>query len=89
MTSALHRLESHVRRVDVRLADLNGPRGGVDQRCRVALQLRHHGPEIVAEATDARIEVAIDRAATRVARRLRRLEQRRNRRPRRARMTRR
>lgn len=72
MTSAVRRYEPSVRRADVRLADLNGPRGGIDQRCRVSVQLSHHGPSIVAEATDARMEVAIDRAAQRLTRQLRR-----------------
>ena len=73
---ALHRLAPEVRRVEVRLADVNGPRGGVDQRCKLSLTLAHHGPELVAEATDERMEVAIDLAATRIARRLRRYRDR-------------
>ena len=74
---ALDRFAPELRRVDVRLSDLNGPRGGVDQRCRVSLILEHSGPEIVAEDTDESMEVAIDRATKRVARRMSRFHSRR------------
>jgi len=60
-----------VRRVDLRLADINGPRGGVDQRCRVAVELDQPGPTIVAEATDATMATAIDQALSRAARQIR------------------
>ncbi|MBL4684025.1 MAG: HPF/RaiA family ribosome-associated protein [Nannocystaceae bacterium] len=76
VTTALRRAHSEVRRVDVRLVDLNGPRGGVDQRCRITLELKREGRPIVAEATDARIEVAIASAAGRLARQVHRQRER-------------
>ncbi|MEM6992014.1 MAG: HPF/RaiA family ribosome-associated protein [Myxococcota bacterium] len=77
VTTALKQARPDVRRVDVRLVDLNGPRGGVDQRCRIALEVAGHGSTIVAEATDERIEVAIDRAADRAARQVQQYRRRR------------
>lgn len=66
---ALGHFSGQIRRVDVRLADLNGPRGGVDKRCRVSVALQHGG-ELVAESTDERLASAVDQAAHRMARRL-------------------
>ena len=62
------------------LEDVNDPRGGVDQRCRVEVLLVPTG-KIEAEATDADAVLAVSRATDRVARRLRdALERRRARR---------
>lgn len=36
----LARLGEHVRRVDVELSDVNGPRGGIDKRAVISLRLR-------------------------------------------------
>ena len=40
---ALDRFAGAIREVDVRLADLNGPRGGVDKLCRVQLRMLPRG----------------------------------------------
>ena len=40
---ALRRFGDRVRSVTVRLADLNGPRGGVDKECRIVMQTRGGG----------------------------------------------
>jgi putative sigma-54 modulation protein len=69
---ALGRHASEIRRVDVELADINGPRGGIDKRCRVDVILSHGG-RIRAESTDLRVRDAIDGAARRVGRRVARL----------------
>lgn len=65
----------HVRKVTVRLGDLNGPRGGEDKRCLIQIGLLAGG-ELVVEDIDPDLYVAIDRAAGRadrtVARRLKR-----------------
>ena len=37
---ALGRFADRVVRVKIQLADVNGPRGGVDKRCRVRLRCR-------------------------------------------------
>ena len=63
----LSRAASRVRRVDVRLSDLNGPRGGVDKRCLV--EIRIDGlPAVVVEDVQSDMYTAIDRAAARAAR---------------------
>jgi ribosome-associated translation inhibitor RaiA len=67
---ALGRFGDRIRRAAVRLADLNGPRGGEDQHCRIEVSLVPSG-SIMAEATDAEIELAVSRAAERVTRRIR------------------
>ncbi len=72
---ALSRFEQRLQAVSVRLADENGPRGGVDKRC--VLRVRMMGlPEAVitecAEDLYAAIDRAADRAGRTVARRLRR-----------------
>ena len=67
---ALGRFGDRIRRAAVRLADLNGPRGGEDQHCRIEVSLVPSG-SIMAEATDAEIELAVSRAADRITRRIR------------------
>jgi hypothetical protein len=49
---------------------VNGPRGGIDKRCRVTVQL--HGPSrtVVIDDIDADAAIAVDRAADRTARRV-------------------
>ena len=65
---ALGRFGGRIRSLTVRVADLNGPRGGVDKQCRVAIQLDAPRRVIVIEDTDASAAAAIDRAADRAAR---------------------
>jgi ribosome-associated translation inhibitor RaiA len=64
---ALSRFTDRIDRVTVRFADLNGPRGGVDKRCRIVVRLRPGG-QIVIEDTAAGLETAIDRGADRAQR---------------------
>jgi putative sigma-54 modulation protein len=67
MGFALGRFGDKVGRVAVRLADINGPRGGVDKRCRVLVDVASGGPTVV-EVTDSDLRSAIDRAADRIGR---------------------
>ena len=61
---AFRRLNALVPRADIKLDDINGPRGGADKRCQIQIPLpRHNG--VVIEETDADLYVAIDRAASR------------------------
>jgi ribosome hibernation promoting factor len=62
---ALGRFDGRIRRVTVRLADVNGPRGGVDKRCHVSLMLSPGG-NVVLEEKNADLVAAIDRAADRL-----------------------
>ena len=67
---ALSRLAARIRRVEVRLADLNGPRGGIDKRCRVLLHLERGEPMLV-EERGADLPTLIDRAMDRAGRAVR------------------
>ena len=74
MKFALHRNDKHILRTCVWLADINGPRGGVDKRCQVELTMAGHS-NIVIEDTQADLYFAIDRACERAMHTLnRRLE---------------
>ncbi|MCH9685880.1 MAG: HPF/RaiA family ribosome-associated protein [Deltaproteobacteria bacterium] len=68
---ALGRHASEIRRVEVKLADVNGPRGGVDKECRVEVVLSHGG-SVAAHGIDEHVRNAIDRAAHRAGRRVNR-----------------
>ncbi len=68
----LRRLSWLVPRAEVRLSDMNGPRGGVDKRCQVELKTDGAGSVVVASvAKDWR--TALDNALARAARLLMRL----------------
>jgi hypothetical protein len=81
----LRRLRERVSRAEVKLSDVNGPRGGIDRRCQVRLQTAAAGTVIVASvAGDWR--TALDDALARASRHLTRLwrqgrDSRRHRRP--------
>lgn len=66
-----------VKKIAVRLFDVNGPRGGEDKCCRIQITLPKT-QDVVIEDTEADLYVAIDRAAERVERSVaRRLERQR------------
>ena len=65
----LGRFADRIARVNIRLKDTNGPRGGVDQHCRVDIAMNTRGT-IAAEATELDIYTAIKVAVTRAARRV-------------------
>lgn len=65
---ALGRFGSRVESLTVRLLDLNGPKGGIDKQCLVAVRLSRPRRLIVIEDTDVDAVVAIDRAVGRAAR---------------------
>jgi|JI10StandDraft_1071094.scaffolds.fasta_scaffold00206_11 putative sigma-54 modulation protein len=73
---ALGRLGPAVRAVQVTLADVNGPRGGVDKRCRMRI-VGDELPAVVVEAADADVHAAIDLAAERAGRAVIRTRERR------------
>lgn len=68
---ALRRFNSRARRVLVRLGDMNGPRGGVDSRCSITLELRD-GRHIDVESVTAWPFASITLAAKRLNETLRR-----------------
>jgi hypothetical protein len=73
----LNRLRGGVRRVLVRLEDVNGPRGGVDKHCRLVLALTD-GRSLVVDSAAADVYGAVveatHRAKQSLARRLARLK---------------
>ncbi|AOW11656.1 hypothetical protein [Hydrogenophaga crassostreae] len=74
----MRRLRSEVTRVNVRLIDVNGPRGGVDQLCQLKLDTEAHG-KLVVSAIQANASAALNAALRRAARTLVRQWQRRRR----------
>ncbi len=73
--AALRRFAGRIHRVTIWLADINGPRGGIDKQCRIAVQLSK-GKTIRAGNTNTNLVAAayfaVDRAAYAVSRELRR-----------------
>lgn len=64
--TALRRFASHVRSVRVSVADINGPRGGVDKECTIAVRLSVSPRLLLIEDVDSNMAVAVDRAADRL-----------------------
>ena len=64
---AFDRIGDRIRRVVVRLSDINGPRGGADKRCQLEVRLEQL-PEVVIEDTQSDLYAAMDRAAERASR---------------------
>ena len=65
---ALGRFERRIDGVRVRFHDVNGPRGGVDQECQVAVRLGQPADLVVIEERDSDAHVALARAVDRAAR---------------------
>ena len=70
LSFALARFGGRIRRITAFLEDINGPRGGADQYCRIDVSMVPSGT-IMAEATEEEAALAVSRAAERVARRVR------------------
>ena len=51
--------------VEVRLGDVNGPRGGIDKRCAITVMLRRFGV-VFARAAGTDVYSTVDQAATRI-----------------------
>ncbi len=64
---ALGSAAARVRNVVVRLADENGPRGGVDKRCSIRASIIG-AAHVIIEQQESDLYVAIDRAADRLGR---------------------
>jgi len=66
---ALSSRDDHIKRIQVRLSDINGPRGGADKRCHIQLEVSQLA-DVVIEDTELDIYTAIDRASDRASRTL-------------------
>jgi len=64
---ALGRFGDRVTRVTARMADANGPRGGVDKQVRLSVGVRANA-RVVIEDADTDLYAAIDRGAERAGR---------------------
>jgi ribosomal subunit interface protein len=62
---ALQGFEKHLQSVDVRLSDVNGPRGGVDKSCAITVALRRLGV-VFASARGVDAYGTVDRAVSRI-----------------------
>lgn len=60
----LDRFGHALTKVDVRIADVNGPRGGIDKSCRIRAVLTD-GPPVEACELDSHVYAAVARAARR------------------------
>jgi hypothetical protein len=71
----LSRFGPEIHRVQVRVSDVNGPKGGIDKQCQVTVRGRRMGPVVVddlsADAWSA-VDLAIERAGRAVGRELER-----------------
>ena len=63
---ALGRFTPEVERVTTRVGDVNGPRGGVDKRCRMVVKLRGL-QSVFSEVRANEVETAVALAAERLA----------------------
>jgi putative sigma-54 modulation protein len=71
LNAALDRFERRISRVNVQLRDVNGPRGGIDQECRIAVKLVGVGDVFIEqrdESLHAAVATAVDRTAEAVRR---------------------
>lgn len=75
---ALSTRYEQIQRIQVRLSDINGPRGGKDKCCHIQVALPQLA-DVIIEDTESNLYVAIDRAAERTSRTVaRRLGKQRN-----------
>lgn len=63
LETALGRLGQRLRRVDVYLTDVNGPRGGPDKRCRIVARLATGSPVVVSRTARDPVVAAAATAA--------------------------
>lgn len=80
LCSKLARFGSSIERVSVRVRDVNGPRGGVDQMCRIKVVMRGQ-PSVIFESRDSSLNAAVDVALAGVQRAVRRTTARRRMKP--------
>ena len=75
---ALDRYETQMDKISVYMADLNGPKGGIDKLCQITAKLSRGNPVLILEQ-GSEILTTVNRAAHRLGHRIGRAVQRRNR----------
>lgn len=80
LAQKLRKFSPAVVRTSVRVEDVNGPRGGMDKRCRIKVVLRGL-PSVVVEEHHASLQSAIDGALIQMERTVRRATDRRREKP--------
>lgn len=80
LAQKLRKFAPEVMRSSVRVEDVNGPRGGVDKRCRIKVVLRGL-PSVVVEELHESLRPAMDGALNRMERAVRRATDRRRMKP--------
>lgn len=71
--AALNQFDQRVLEVQIRLEDVNGPKGGVDKKCQATIHLRGGSTVVIEELHEdvyAAVSVAADRAKQVVGRKL-------------------
>ncbi|HET8720826.1 MAG TPA: HPF/RaiA family ribosome-associated protein [Nitrospira sp.] len=84
LSRALGKFAQSIERVTVRMEDVNGPRGGIDQECRIKVVLINQ-PGVLVEARNAFPDAAFRSALARIERAVRRSVQRSRAKPRKSR----
>jgi ribosome-associated translation inhibitor RaiA len=69
LSFALSRSSEQIQRINVWLADVNGPRGGIDKCCRLEVRLPRQG-SLMVEQFDSDMYAAISRSAATAGRRV-------------------
>ena len=65
LSFTLDRFAERIRIVRLKVGDVNGPRGGVDKHCQLAVSFAHSSP-ITLEAYGLTVQGAIDRVSSKV-----------------------
>ncbi len=72
---ALSRFGTRIRHITLVITDENGPRGGIDKQCRMAIKLRRL-PDVVVTCDDVSLEACLARTAERAGRAVARVTER-------------
>jgi len=75
---ALGRFADVVEKIDVTLADINGPKGGYDKLCRIRVRIKGLAKLVIADVLHEELITATDLAVDRVGRAVARAVDRRN-----------
>lgn len=67
VSAAFSKFGHHILSIEITVEDINGPRGGVDQECRIRINMRK-SDDIVASIKDASLSQAISRCVDRAQR---------------------